>query len=92
MKSCPEEKHIIHLSQNWDEPLKQGLVGSRTEIGAKVGLSDGLEQLDQREPEQIEGLGLYFDGLGYFGEGFAPFNLGLDLVARERGQVFEQQL
>ena len=41
MESCPEEKHIIHLALNWRGALKAGLVDSCTEIGQRVGLSDG---------------------------------------------------
>lgn len=39
--SCPPGKHLIHLSQNWSEALKSGLVGSSTEIAEKVGFTSG---------------------------------------------------
>jgi hypothetical protein len=41
MEICPEDRHIIILSQNWEKALKQGLVGSCTEIGERFGLSGG---------------------------------------------------
>ncbi|MFD2257679.1 hypothetical protein ACFSSA_13430 [Luteolibacter algae] len=41
MKSCPKNRHLIHLSQNWSEALKTGLVGSSSEIAEQCGLTSG---------------------------------------------------
>jgi hypothetical protein len=41
MNSCPKGKHLIHLSQNWSEALRTGLVGSSTEIAEQCGLTSG---------------------------------------------------
>ncbi|MDP0491037.1 MAG: hypothetical protein Q7Q71_08320 [Verrucomicrobiota bacterium JB023] len=37
----PEQKHLIHLSLNWEKALKSGLVGSAAEIGQHCGLTAG---------------------------------------------------
>ena len=41
METCPDDRHIILLSRNWANALKQGLVVSCDEIGARFGLSGG---------------------------------------------------
>ena len=41
MKSCPDGRHIVHLSQNWAEALNSGLVGSSADIAKQVGLTPG---------------------------------------------------
>ena len=38
LRECPDGQHLIHLSENWSNALKQGLVGSSTEIAEKTGL------------------------------------------------------
>ena len=39
--SCPEDRHVVHLAENWQEALAAGLVGSSSAIGQRVGPSDG---------------------------------------------------
>ena len=41
LKECPEDKHSVHLSENWSNALEQGLVGSSTNIAEQVGMTSG---------------------------------------------------
>lgn len=41
LTACPRGKHIIHLSRNWAETLKNALVGSFTELGERCGVTPG---------------------------------------------------
>jgi hypothetical protein len=41
LTECPEGRHLVHLSENWSNALKQGLVGSSTDIAEQVGLTSG---------------------------------------------------
>ena len=41
MCECPKGRHLVHLSENWSNALKQGLVGSSTDIAEQVGMTSG---------------------------------------------------
>ena len=41
MCECPEGRHLVHLSENWSNALKLGLVGSSTDIAEQVGMTSG---------------------------------------------------
>ena len=41
MTGCPKGRHLVHLSENWSNALKQGLVGSSTDIAEQVGMTSG---------------------------------------------------
>ena len=41
MTECPQERHLIHLSQNWSKALELGLVESSTELAERCELSSG---------------------------------------------------
>lgn len=57
---CPEGLHTIHLSENWSEALKAGLVGSSTEISELSGLSSGrvrqIIRMSNMRPEIVSHL------------------------------------
>ena len=63
MTECPRDRHLIHLSQNWSEALKLGLVESSTEIAEQCGLTSGrvrqivrLSAIDPRITEFLASL------------------------------------
>ena len=39
LTECPENRHLVHLSENWSNALKKGLVGSSTDIAEQVGMN-----------------------------------------------------
>lgn len=39
LTECPENRNLVHLSENWSNALKQGLVGSSTDIAEQVGMN-----------------------------------------------------
>lgn len=41
LAECPEGRHLVHLSENWSSALKQGFMGSSTDIAEQVGLTSG---------------------------------------------------
>ena len=41
LTECPENRHQVHLSENWSNALKQGLVGSSADIAEQVGMTSG---------------------------------------------------
>lgn len=41
LTESPKGRHLVHLSENWSNALKQGLVGSSTDIAEQVGLTSG---------------------------------------------------
>lgn len=95
MKSCPNGRHIVHLSQNWAEALNTGLVGSSGDIAKQVGLTPGRVRqilwLAALEPE-IRGFLASLEGrraiTGYSEKRIRPI---LALSGSEQIEAFEDR-
>ena len=63
MTSRPPDRHVIHLSRNWEKALEQGLAASPEDLAKSAGVTPGrvrqilsLTKLDPKIVRFLEGL------------------------------------